>query len=61
MIAKKKQMLGLEALTMDVHHATGDVTSLKQGQERQEKILGTFALRSLEQETDLRELKHLMI
>ena len=48
----------LEALTMDVHKATGDITSLKQVQARQEKIMSTLALRSLEQETDLRELKH---
>lgn len=48
----------MESLTMDVHKATGSVTSLKQGQERHEKILGSLALRSLEQETDLRELKH---
>ncbi len=48
----------LEALTMDVQHATGDITSLKQVQARQEKIIGTLSLRSLEQETDLRELKY---
>lgn len=37
----------LKALTMDVLRATGDITSLKQVQSRQEKIMGTLALRSL--------------
>ena len=48
----------LESLSMDGHKVTGEVTSLRQGQERHEKALGTLALRSLEQETDIRELKH---
>ena len=56
----------LEALTMDVHKIRGDVTemkedisSLKQGQERQDKILASLAMRSLEQETELRDLKRI--
>jgi hypothetical protein len=34
-----------------------DIVELKEGQTRQDKILESLALRSLEQETDLRELK----
>lgn len=49
----------LDALSMSLHEITGEVTSLKQGQERQDKILESLALRSLEQETDLRDLKRI--
>ncbi|MGG5253695.1 hypothetical protein ACQYAD_09385 [Neobacillus sp. SM06] len=52
----------LESLSMDVHNIRGVITSIKetqqiliQGQERQDKILESLALRSLEQETELRE------
>lgn len=51
---------------MDVNKLHGVVTShtelintLVKSQERQEKILETLALRSLEQETDIRELKRI--
>lgn len=51
----------LEALTMDIHRLNGtveaikeDVTELKKGQLRQDKILESLAVRSLEQETDIR-------
>lgn len=47
----------LESLTLDVHKVHGELSSLKQGQERQEKILETLALRSIEQESELREVK----
>ncbi len=36
-----------------------EMTALKQGQERHEKILESLAMRSLEQETELRELKRI--
>ena len=49
----------LEALTLDVHYIRGDLTSLKEGQERQDRILESLAMRSLEQETQLRELKRI--
>lgn len=56
----------LDALSMDVNKLHGVVTShtelintLVKSQERQEKILETLALRSLEQETDIRELKRI--
>lgn len=47
----------LESLTMDVHKIHGELSSLKQGQDRQDKILEALAMRSLEQETELRDLK----
>ncbi|SDZ31106.1 hypothetical protein SAMN05421736_109146 [Evansella caseinilytica] len=50
----------LEALTMDTHKVRGELSSQKQGQERQDKILASLALRSLEQETELRELKRII-
>ncbi|AMA73300.1 MULTISPECIES: hypothetical protein [Aneurinibacillus] len=67
------QSATLEQLKMDVAHIQGDVTELKEtlqkhddllarlieGQERQDKILESLALRSLEQETELRELKRI--
>lgn len=46
-------------LAMDVHKLRGELTSLKEGQARQDKILESLALRSLEQETDLRDLKRI--
>ena len=49
----------LEAMSMDVHKIHGELQSLKDGQERQDKILESLALRSLEQETDLRDLKRI--
>lgn len=36
-----------------------DITSLINGQERQDKILESLSLRSLEQETDIRDLKRI--
>lgn len=54
----------LEALSMDVHQLNGTAVSikenlseLKKGQERQDKVLESLAVRSLEQETDIRRLK----
>ncbi|MDU0332572.1 hypothetical protein RW092_20585 [Paenibacillus sp. 3LSP] len=54
----------LEALSMDVHRLNGtveaikeDLSELKEGQQRQDKILESLAVRSLEQETDIRRLK----
>ncbi|HHW37246.1 MAG TPA: hypothetical protein GXX18_08425 [Bacillales bacterium] len=49
----------LENLTMDMHLMRGELSSLKEGQERQDKILESLAMRSLEQETELRELKRI--
>ena len=49
----------VENLAMDVHKLRGELTSLKEGQARQDKILESLALRSLEQETDLRDLKRI--
>jgi len=56
----------LEALTMDVHKLNGFVTEhagkldhIVKSQERQDKILESLALRSLEQESELRELKRI--
>lgn len=47
----------LDGLTLDVARVQVDVVTLKESQDRQNKILESLALRSLEQETDLRELK----
>lgn len=47
----------LDALSMDVHKLHGEVASIKEGQERHEKILEKLSLRSIEQEADIRELK----
>ncbi|WP_260842602.1 hypothetical protein [Siminovitchia fortis] len=44
---------------MDVHKVHGEIASLKHGQERQDKILESLAMRSLEQETELRDLKRI--
>lgn len=49
----------LESLTMDVHHMRGELELLKEGQTRQDKILESLAMRSLEQETELRALKRI--
>ena len=56
----------LESISMDVNKIHGEIISIKetqqlliQGQERQDKILESLALRSLEQETELRELKRI--
>ncbi|MBD2868398.1 hypothetical protein [Paenibacillus arenilitoris] len=48
-----------EALSFDIHRILGELSELKKGQERQDKILEALALRSLEQETDIRELKRI--
>ncbi|WP_027416498.1 hypothetical protein [Aneurinibacillus terranovensis] len=67
------QGANIEQLKVDVAHLQGDVTDLKEtqkkhddllarlvkGQERQDKILESLALRSLEQESELRELKRI--
>jgi len=47
----------LDALSMDVYKLHGEVLSLKDGQERQERILETLIIRSVEQEADIRDLK----
>lgn len=49
----------LDALSMTVNYIQGDLTSLKEGQERQDRILESLSLRSLEQETEIRELKRI--
>ncbi|RKD24645.1 hypothetical protein BEP19_09735 [Ammoniphilus oxalaticus] len=49
----------LKALVDDVNYIKGDVTALKEGQDRQNKVLESLALRSLEQETDIRDLKRI--
>jgi chromosome segregation ATPase len=49
----------IEGLAMDVHSIHGVLTALKDGQERQDRILESLAMRSLEQETDIRELKRI--
>lgn len=56
----------LESLTMNVHKIHGTVTGhtelinrIVKTQERQEKILETLALRSIEHETELREFKRI--
>lgn len=49
----------LESLAMDVHHIRGELEFLKEGQTRQDKILESLAMRSLEQETELRALKRI--
>lgn len=53
----------LEALSMDVHQLHGVVVAIKEeiaelnkGQQRQDRILEALAVRSLEQETDIRHL-----
>ncbi|MNP83219.1 hypothetical protein D3C76_1821030 [compost metagenome] len=38
----------LDALSMDVHKQHGELSSLKEGQERHEKILEKLSLRSIE-------------
>lgn len=49
----------LEGLSINVHKLHGELASIKEGQERQDKILESLALRSLEQETELRDLKRI--
>ncbi|MFO1442065.1 hypothetical protein KDN24_02265 [Bacillus sp. Bva_UNVM-123] len=49
----------LKSLSEDVNYIKGDVSLLKENQERQEKILQTLSFRSIEQETELRELKRI--
>jgi chromosome segregation ATPase len=46
-------------LKQDVAVLKQDVSSLKEGQTRQDRILKTLMLRSIEQESDLLELKHI--
>lgn len=47
----------LESTESNVQKLHAELSSLKQGQERQDKILESLAMRSLEQETELRDLK----
>lgn len=47
----------LDELSMDVHKLHGEIASIKEDQERHEKILEKLSLRSIEQEADIRELK----
>ncbi|WP_227011599.1 hypothetical protein [Paenibacillus lutimineralis] len=47
----------LDALSMDVHKLHGELTHLKEGQERHERILEKLSLRSIEQETDISALR----
>jgi len=72
-ILENQQMTNakLEAMQMDIHHMKGDIVKLQQdmtivkqdisdiksGQERQDRILESLALRSLEQEAILREMR----
>ncbi|WP_067931245.1 hypothetical protein [Alicyclobacillus kakegawensis] len=52
------QLIGVVASTnQKVSDLQSDIAVLKDGQVRQDKILESLALRSLEQETELRELK----
>lgn len=39
----------------DITKMQGDITAIKEGQQRHEKILQALALRSIEQETQIRE------
>lgn len=47
----------LDALSIDVHKLHGELTHLKEGQERHERILEKLSLRSIEQETDISALR----
>lgn len=47
----------LDSMAMDIHKLRGDVTELKEGQERQDRILELLSVRSLDQETQLSALK----
>lgn len=47
----------LDALSMDVHKLHGELTHVKEGQERHERILEKLSLRSIEQETDISALR----
>lgn len=47
----------LDSLSMDVHKIHGELSSIKSGQERHEKILVSLSMRSLEQETEIRDLQ----
>lgn len=49
----------MDSLTATVIHIQGDIAELKDGQLRQDKILESLALRSLEQETEIREIKRI--
>ncbi len=43
---------------MGVHQISGE-TGMKQGQEREDKILESLAMRSLEQETERRDMRRI--
>ncbi|MEK4008366.1 hypothetical protein [Paenibacillus sp. FSL H3-0333] len=45
------------ATNSKVDQISTDITSVKEGQVRQDRILESLAMRSLEQESELRELK----
>jgi len=47
----------LDALTIDVRRMQGDFVELKESQERQDRILESLAIRSFDQEAQLRDLK----
>jgi hypothetical protein len=54
------QLISIVASTnQKVSDLQSDISSLKEGQLRQDKILESLAMRSLEQETDIRDLKRI--
>jgi hypothetical protein len=48
----------IKSLIKDVNHSKGEVPSLE-SRERQNKIIESLAMRSIEQKTDIRSLKRL--
>ncbi|MCL6576903.1 hypothetical protein [Kyrpidia sp.] len=52
------QLIGIvESTNQKVSDMQTDISALIEGQKRQDKIIESLALRSLEQETELREIK----
>lgn len=47
----------LDALSMDVHKLHGEVASIKLNQDRLEKIVEKLSVRSLEQESEIRDIR----
>ena len=50
----------MDVMKSDMDVMKSDIAEIKDGQTRQDKILESLAMRSLEQETDIRELRRAM-
>ena len=56
-IKMESMVIKLDSMALDLNRVVGDISSLKDGQERQDRILESLAVKTLEQDSYIRDFK----